>query len=346
MAKTKVIAITNQKGGVGKTTTTANLAFALAKLGRDVLLIDFDSQASLTNYLNVGIAKDEEYCGVHEMMVCNLRRVSPAEDETLAAIDPNTAEGFAKLCELCICRPTYGTKVMQTVDGRRVSTSVRQEFGFDLMPSHIMFSDYELELSSLRGKEAMANGYRLYDVVQRIIAWHEYDYILIDCNPSLGVIAINAITAATDGVLIPTNLDLMSTRGVTNLINKVADIQEMVLTTTKGAVRHMGVIGIVLNLYCERRTVDQDIQNDLNRFYPFEIFKATIPESVNAKKALFAGVLYSQMYPKAEKAYDALAREMEENLAAMRERGQQIQRIEGPLEITPKEVLNDGKAEE
>lgn len=341
--KTKVIAITNQKGGVGKTTTTANVAYALSKMGRDVLLIDFDSQASLTNYLNVGIKEDEEYYGIYEMSVLEYRTVRPDEDEVLASIDVNTAEGFAKLCELCVCRPTYSVRQTKTVDGKKTMVTVEKEFGFDLLPSHLNLSDYELEISSLRGADRSSNGYRLYNTIQKIIRWHEYDYILIDCNPSLGIMAMNAIIAATDGILIPTNLDLMSTRGVSNLINKVVDVQEMLLAATNGRIKHMGVIGIVLNLYSERRTVDQTIQDDLKRFYPFEIFHSTIPESINAKKALFAGVLYSQMYSKAEKAYMELAAEIEATIEKMRAEGQKICRIEGVQESGGMEQLEDGE---
>ncbi|GEM_PF-563570 len=325
---TKVIAVTNQKGGVGKTTTTANLGFALANLGRDVLLIDFDSQASLTNYLNVGIKEDDSYYGIYEMCVREFRTVRPDEDEFLASCDVSTDEGFARLCERCICRPTYSLRKAQTEDGKKSMVTVSREFGFDLLPSHLNLSDYELEISSLRGNARSSNGFRLYNTIRKIINWHPYDYILIDCNPSLGVMAMNAIIAATDGIIIPTNLDLMSTRGVSNLINKVVDVQEMLLSATNGQIKHMGVIGIVLNLYSERRTVDQTIQSDLKRFYPFEIFKSTIPESVNAKKALFAGVLYSQMYGRADKAYADLAKEVEDSLDRMQSEGQKIYRID------------------
>ena len=320
--KTKVIAVTNQKGGVGKTTTTANVAYALAQKGFDVLCIDFDSQASLTNYLNVGLGESEQYYGIYEMMLSQLRPDDMPEAADLEGLS------FAQLCEKCICRPTYLVREMANIDGVKKVVDVPKEFGFDLLPSSLNLSDYELEISNLRDRERAGNAFRLYNLVQRISDCHEYDYILIDCNPSLGVMAINAITAASDGVLIPTNLDLMSTRGVRNLINKIADVQEALLKATDGSVKHMGVIGVILNLYAERRTVDKTIQNDLTRFYPFKIFDTCIPESVNAKKAVFAGVLYSQMYKKAEKAYSDLTDEIIEKMEQMKEEGQQIQRLD------------------
>ena len=311
MSKTKVIAVINQKGGVGKTTTVANLGYVLGKMGRDVLLIDFDSQASLTNYFNVGLT-DSNYYGIYEMMLKELRTVSYEEDPYLASLS------FEKMCEDFIIRPTYLTAVTKTEGGAKVFAEEQVEFGISLLPSCLMLSDYELEVSRKRN----ANGYHLYNIIQDIIKWHEYDYILIDCNPSLGILTMNAITAATDGVLIPTNLDVMSTRGVVNLINRVVTVQETLRDMTD--IKHMGVVGIVLNLYADRRTVDQTIRQDMERFYPFRIFSSWIPESVNAKKAALTGVTYAQMYKKAESAYFGLALEVEQRLEEMQREGQRI----------------------
>ena len=325
----RVIAVSNQKGGVGKTTTVANLGYALAQEGKDVLLIDFDTQASLTNYLNVGLDEDEKYYGVYEMLSYQLDPYDIPRSEELEG------STFTEMCEKCITRPTWITKEMREVDGKRAVVSVQNEFGFDLLPSGLMLSDYELWISG--GKRAGNNIFRLYSLIQGILKWHDYDYVLIDCNPSLGIMAINAIVAATSGVLIPTNLDLMSTRGVGNLINVVVDIQEMLLNDPKSdkyipgfePVVHMGVIGIILNLYSERRTVDQAIQEDLERFYPFMIFSNKIPESTDAKKAVRSGVTYSQYNKKAAAAYKALANSVEKKIADMESKGPQVLRMKG-----------------
>jgi len=310
--KTKVVAVVNQKGGVGKTTTTANLGYVLAKQGKDVLLIDFDSQASLTNYFNVGL--NERPYGIYEMLIKNLHPVYESEDPYLASLS------FQEMCEDFIIKPTYDESKTKVIDGERQIVIEQTPFGVSLLPSSLMLTDYELEL--IKSTDSDVSAFHLYAVIEEIKAWHEYDYILIDCNPSLGILTMNAIVAALDGVLIPTNLDVMSTRGVVNLINRIVAIQEMMKETVQ--IEHQGVIGIVLNLYSDRRTVDKSMKDDMERFYPFRIFKSQIPESINAKKAVLMGLTYCQMYKKAETSYTNLATEFEKQIAKMQKRGARI----------------------
>ncbi|MBR5207316.1 MAG: ParA family protein, partial [Erysipelotrichaceae bacterium] len=282
-------------------------------------VIDYDSQASLTNCLNVGLRENETYRGIYEMMEWDLRKILPEEDEFLASCT------FEELCEKCICQPTYMGRETRLEKNLRRVVEVEKKFGFDLLPSHIALADYELEVTrSNRGDV----GFRLYNVIQQIKAVKEYDYILIDCPPSLGIMSMNAIAAATDGILIPTNLDLMSTRGVENLIEKIAEVQEMLNLVTKGKITHMGIIGVVLNLYSERRTIDKTVENNLEKFYPIVTFKSQIPESAKAKTAVYSGLLFSHVLPKAEHAYQALAEEIEERIKVMEADGQQVLRLE------------------
>ena len=274
----RVIAIANQKGGVGKTTTTSNLGIGLARQGKRVLLIDADAQGSLT--ASLGYREPDKL----DITLANVMGNIINEEEMDAA---------------------YGI--------------LRHEEGVDLMPGNIELSGVEVSLVNVMSRETVL---RSYIEEQR----SRYDYILIDCPPSLGIMSINAITAAKDGILIPTNLDLMSTRGVENLIEKIAEVQELLLFKFNRI--HMGVIGVVLNLYSERRSIDKSIENNLEKFYPIVTFKYQIPESVKAKQAVYAGVLYSHVYKKAADAYINLAKAVDERLIEMNKKGQQILRLE------------------
>lgn len=308
MADTKVISVINQKGGVGKTTSTANLAYALSKMGKKVLAIDFDQQASLTYYLNYGLDGDYYY-SIHELLLKIFREISPEADSHLAG------SSLHDLINEIIIRPTYMTRELVTENGSKKVVNVQKEFGFDLLPSSLGLADFELELSQSRDFNKKA--YYLDALIGEITDCREYDYILIDCNPSLGVLAMNAIVAGLDGILIPTNLDLMSTRGIMSLLGKVADTQEALYRATNGNVFHKGVVGIVMNLYSDKRVVDKKLSNDIDSFYPLYVFKSAIPDSANAKRAVLEGVIYSMKYAKAEKAYDDLAVEFIKRMEKM-----------------------------
>ena len=334
---TKVFAIANQKGGVGKTTTTANLAYAYANMGKKVLLIDFDSQGSLTNYFNIGKSEDEDYFGIYELMVHQLRPWNTEEDTDI----PNNVS-FGEVLDNCVYRPSYKEVQIKSIDGVRKAVDVDVEFGVDLIPSNLYLASFEVEMSQLPQKpEEMykhnlnsnseeidynycqgVNPYRLSKVIEQIKEERPYyDYIFIDCNPSLGLLTVNAIMASVNGVIIPTNLDLMSTRGVGNLITVIVQAQK---TLQKSNIQHMGVVGIVLNLYSDWRIIDKEIKYDINRFFPFKIFDSTIPESTDAKKAVRSGVIYSQWNKKAKVAYEKLAKEIEKHVKQMEIDGPKI----------------------
>ena len=172
----KVIAVTNQKGGVGKTTTTANLGVGLAMKGKRVLLIDADAQGDLTICL-----------GYH---------------------DPDRFED------------TLTTILKQVIEDELVDpfdAVIHNEEGIDLIPCNIELSGMEVSLVNVMGREYILRQY--LDQIK-----DEYDYILIDCSPSLGMVTINALTAA-DSVLIPVEAEYLPAKGLEQLIRTICKIE-------------------------------------------------------------------------------------------------------------------------
>ena len=178
MEQAKVIALTNQKGGVGKTTTTLNLGVGLAKAGKRVLLVDADPQGSLT--ISFGIKKPDEL----PLSLANIMQS--------AILDT----------------PAPMESVLQHSEG------------VDFIPSNIELSGMELTLFN-----AMSREYVLRECLSKYRS--NYDYILIDCMPSLGMMTINALTAA-DSVIIPTQPNFLSTKGINLLLGSISKVKRQI----------------------------------------------------------------------------------------------------------------------
>ena len=257
----KIIAIANQKGGVGKTTTTSNLGIGLAKQGKKVLLIDADAQGSLTASLGFTVPDKLE--------------------ETLATVMANVINDVE-------IEPDYGI--------------LRHEEGVDLMPGNIELSGLEVSLVNVMSRELVMRSY-IEGVKDR------YDYILIDCMPSLGMITINAFACA-DSILIPVQAAYLPVKGLEQLIKTIGKVKRQINFKLE-------IEGILLTMVDSRTNYAKDIRVLLIENYGsrVRIFENSIPMSVRAAEISAEGVSIYQHDPKGKvaSAYQSLTEEVLEN---------------------------------
>lgn len=250
----KIISIANQKGGVGKTTTSINLSTILAKKGKKVLMIDADPQGNASS--GVGIDRDEIELSVYDILI----------DET---------------------------KISEVVK----KTNIKN---LDLCPSNINLAGAEVELVSMMSRE-----HRLKEKIESIK--EEYDFIIIDCPPSLGLVTLNAFTAS-NSVLIPVQCEYYALEGLGQLLNTISLVK-------KHLNKEIEIEGALLTMYDARTNLSNQVVKEVKKYFDEKVYKNVIPRNVKLSEAPSYGMPISIYDPRSKgaKSYEKFVREFLKN---------------------------------
>ncbi|MBR3326192.1 MAG: ParA family protein [Atopobiaceae bacterium] len=250
----EVVAIINQKGGVGKSTTAINLAASLADLGKRVLVIDFDPQGNATS--GFGVDKDSLNNDVYDVLMNNV--------------------------------PLADVVVDTPVEGARIA------------PATIQLAGAEIELVSVMARESVLR--YVVDPVRE-----DYDYVFVDCPPSLGLLTVNALVAA-DSLLIPIQCEFYALEGLSKLLESMRMV--------KGRLNpQLRIFGVVMTMFDVRTTLSKQVVQEVRDYFGDKVYQTVIPRNVKLSEAPSHGLPINRYDPssKGAQAYVALAEEVVSN---------------------------------
>ena len=257
-----VIGVINQKGGVGKTTTSVNLGAALAEKGKKVLLVDIDPQGNLTTHLGL----------------------TPREE------DPESPQEGPPVPEFTVYDVLKGTKTIQEV-------TIKRSQNLEIVPSSLFLSAADLELGGDAGRELILK--RSIDKVKS-----QYDVVVIDCPPALGLLSLNAL-AASDEVVIPVQSEYLALYGVRQLLDTIDQVRGIYNPGLK-------VGGVLICLHDSRRRLARAVSDTIRAYFGELVFNTVIRSNVSLAEAPASGQSIFEYSPKSSGAedYSALATEV------------------------------------
>ena len=266
----KTVAIINQKGGVGKTTTCINLAVSLVKMGKRVLAIDLDSQANMTMGLGGYANPDELPIKLADLLQAEItKRVAKRTNGRASEDASTTANDF-----------------------------ILSAHGVDFIPSSLDLAELELVLMNTIGRETVLKSF--LEQFKK-----DYDFILIDCLPSLGIFTVNALTAS-DEIIIPVQAQYFGAKGVEAILQTVSSVQTYLNPS-------LNVMGILITMLDSRSTFQKEVGSIVSKSYNeyTKIFDTHIPLSVDVSKQQSQGIpIVAVKHNKVSEAYNKFAREV------------------------------------
>lgn len=248
----KVVAVANQKGGVGKTTTAVNLSACVAALGRRVLLFDLDPQANATS--GVGLDKIEG---------ASAYRVLLGEGSLLEKVQPTAYENLS------------------------------------IIPSEVDLCGVDVELA-----RAENHLHRVKDCLAEVTSSGQFDIVLVDCPPSLGILTLNAFAGA-DGVLVPLQCEYYALEGISMLNRVMAQLHESQVNAS------LELVGVVMTMYDSRTRLSQQVVSEVREHFGDKVFETMIPRTTRLAEAPSFGkpIIYYDKYNNGAAAYEVLAQE-------------------------------------
>lgn len=313
----KVISVFNQKGGVGKTTTVVNLAVALANLSKKVLVVDIDPQANTTSGL--GLDKYNIESSLYDLFYANEEVEMVEDNETLEEVDVlSDDETEEENDEANIEEVNKETYEVEEADSNEEESDHLEEIeepesidineyisqtksGVDIIPSEAALSGLEVELVALDPIE------RTQQLKGLIADIDGYDYVLIDCPPSLGLLSINALVAS-DSIVIPVQAEYYALEGISELMNTFNLVKKQLNTDLE-------IEGVLLTMFDKRTYLSYEVVEEVKSYFKDKVFKVMIPRNPRLAEAPSHGlstIEYDIKSPGAY-AYQILANEINES---------------------------------